>query len=259
MIDRKESENLILKTSEEKESIEAKKKENIAKKRSDNILELYQDRTLVEEILNNLDNQWKKGDEIIDRIDLTINRYEAMITFFEYLVVNSSKLASDENSEGEDNDSEVESFFEISSLADGEKIKDFLDGLVRHYSKLEKPFREYLFNKKGIVNHLSAISIDGIHYTPELQTIQAAFSLYTFDRKIFYSKDDIDDFIWLSQNIMFVVVRAITKCQENGSHISENYRKILRKRFEVMGESYKELEKLIEELDSTSESIDLSD
>jgi ribosome-binding protein aMBF1 (putative translation factor) len=47
--------------------------------------------------------------------------------------------------------------------------------------------------------------------------------------------------------------------KRNGSHISENYRKILRKRFEVMGESYKELEKLIEELDSTFESIDLRD
>lgn len=206
------------------------------------IAQIYQNKASVEAILKKLDFKWKSGDSI--ELDKVLNRYEALMVFFQYLVRK---------------DSEKISFLEKLELLDTEEA-DFLDNLANQFSNLEKPFRNYILSRRGAINHLSRISIGGVYYNPDIQTVQAGFSLYTFDSRVLETKDDIDDFIWLSEGILEVVINALEECRDKSSPISQEYVDILKVRFKSMDEKYSKLKELIDALDSTSDSsLDLSE
>lgn len=227
-------------------------KKNIIEEKRNLIFEIYKNREVIEEILKELDCKWKKGEVILDELDRILNRDESIRIFFEYLI---QKDIEEVKSKEKNIDLKDNNFPEILDLPNGEEIKDFLDGLANKYDKLAKPFREYILGKRGIVNHLSKISVDGIHYNLETENVQAGFSLYTFDKKVFQTRDDVDDFIWLAQGIIEIINQALECCDRDKS-LSEDYRRTLTQRFTSMNSAYRKLETSIEKLNCSSDSTD---
>jgi hypothetical protein len=218
------------------------KEKNREVQRRDFIRELYQDRESVGIILKKLDIKWKSGDTIADELDSILNRYDALRVFFEYLVREAKTLEGDKEVESE----RIEFLNNLELVNTPEA--DFLDELADKFRNLEKPFRGYILSKRGAINHLQSISVEGVYYNSDVQNVQAGFSLYTFDKRVFQTKDDVDDFIWLAEGILEVVIKALEECKNNKYLLSEDYIKLLKTRFKSLDEKYQNFQELIENL-----------
>lgn len=222
------------------------KENNRDVQRRDFILELYQDRESVGIILKKLDIKWKSGDTIADELDRILNRYDALMVFFEYLVRETKTLEGDKKVESQ----RIE-FLNNLQLLDTPEA-EFLDELADKFRNLEKPFRDYILSKRGAINHLQSISVEGVYYNSDVQNVQAGFSLYTFDKRVFQTKDDVDDFIWLAEGILEVVIKALEECKNNNYLLSEDYIKVVKTRFKSIDEKYQKFQKLIDNLGLSS-------
>jgi len=216
----------------------------MAKNDSDNeelksfVHQLYNDQETVRSVLSMLDTAWKSGEDVHERFDNVIHRYKAIRVFFYYLVRRGSN-------------SEKANFLRDLNL-EGTVQADFLNDLAERYFELDNLFKEFVLSRHGAVNHLTQISVEGVFYSPQVQSVQASFSIYSFRNKLIQVRDDVDDFIWLAEGIVEVINRAIQECLEKNSPISTNYTDILQNRFSSFEEDFQELRDLLSKLKGDS-------
>lgn len=196
---------------------------------------LYDNQESIHTVLKQLDIKWKLGEEIQDELDTILNRYEELMLFVYYLVFSDSSLKKEKVI----NDADL----------NREQI-EFFDSLVRQYQSLEPVFIDFIRKTRGIENHLTRIRKEGSFYDPDNQVVQAAFSLYTNDRKLMQVRDDVDDFIWLAEGLIEMTNTALEQCKEQSSPLSKDYIDILNQRFDSLDEDYQKLQDLIRTLKS---------
>jgi hypothetical protein len=208
------------------------------------VYKLYSDQESLISVLQNLNLKWKYGEDITEYLDTTIQRYQGFEVLLYYFM-------------RKDSEDEKNSFLTNLSLIETEEAQ-FLDDIATRYSDLAAPFREFLLTRRGTINHLTRISVEGIFYAPDDQRVQIGFSVYTFKKKIMQVRDDVDDFIWFIEGIVEQINTALENCQNTNSPLSENYIKILEQRFSELDEDYQKLKDNIEALTGNTSSRESS-
>ena len=209
----------------------SKKKYQSSKKKYQELQEfvykLYSDQESLRAVLQKLDLKWKYGEDITEDLETTIHHYEGFEVLLYYFVRKNSKEA-------------INRFLDDLSLTGTEEAQ-FLDNIATRYSDLADPFQEFVLTRRGTINHLTRISVEGSFYDPDNQIVQIGFSVYTFKKKIMQVRDDVDDFMWLIEGIIEQINKALEQCQDKNSPLSENYIKILEEKFNNLDEDYQNL------------------
>jgi hypothetical protein len=190
------------------------------------IQQLFDDQTTVQEILQELDNNWKRGKNIRDDIDRIRHRFDAMSVVFDY-ILRSKRRRSE--------------LLDQLGIADTDEAR-FLESLVSKYSALDDPLLEAAYYRTGVLNHLKSFGTEDYFYDPVYQMVLVQFSVYTETKRLMQVRNHVDDIIWLADSMIEVCSRALHLCSEKQSPIAKDYIGNLKERLKSLEESFKDFQ-----------------
>lgn len=194
----------------------------VLEKQRDFVNALYEDRDLIEEILQQLNHDWKIGKNIIPQLGVLQERNSALIVLYEYLYLTAEGREEMENRLG---------------IA-GTEVALFLSALAQKYADLRTLVYDHLLHSAGVKNHLLRYGPEGIFFDAQRGMLLARFSVYTAGERLMQSTDHVDDLVWLATRLLDQVNDALESCRESGAQLSDDYWSQIRSRNTFLTEQY---------------------
>lgn len=87
---------------------------------------------------------------------------------------------------------------------------------LRHaYKDLEKPIVRLVANARGTINHWTGFTDVKYSFNYNREVPQVEFKVFSFDKQIYHSKDDIDDIYKLSRAFHGFVLKSLNMLKES--------------------------------------------
>lgn len=203
--------------------------QEVLEKQREFVNALYQDRETVEEILQQLNRDWKLGKNVIPQLGVLQERFHALIVLYEYLYLTPK------------NREELEKTLGIANT----EVSTFLSELVQRYPDLRTVVHNHVSRTAGVQNHLLRYGPEGVYFDAQRGMVLARFSIFTAGERLMQSTDHVDDLVWLATRLLDQVNDALQSCLDNGAQISEEYWEHLKSRNTELTEQYSRYQDLV--------------